>query len=267
MRIDAHVHAQNRRGQIDALRRAMEELKMDKAVIFGSGGIFPDSSDDDILSVAEKHPNLFIPFAFFRLGKDKPAKVKESVARGFRGFKTLNPVAGYDSKDYYEVYTAMQEAGTPCLFHTGIIMRHDETDAAQDVNSDKMRPVRLDPIVRAFPRLNVIMAHLGNPWYDEACMMLRWHPNLYSDLSGSTLVKKSPPWFREMLWWSPTSRYREPLKRWPFEKILFGSDVLPEGIPEVHKDYVRLLDTLDLPQDQRDKVFGGTMAGLLGMKG
>ena len=50
---------------------------------------------------------------------------------------------------------------------------------------------------------------LGNPDYGEAWMMCRGHSNTYFDLSGSTLKKKTPAFFEEMLWWEKQKiRYR-----------------------------------------------------------
>lgn len=52
-----------------------------------------------------------------------------------------------------------------------------------------MRPIYLDTIARAFPDLKIIGAHLGNPWYQEAAEVARWNPNVFFDLTGSTLKK------------------------------------------------------------------------------
>jgi hypothetical protein len=53
---------------------------------------------------------------------------------------------------------------------------------------DRMRVTTLDNIARRFPKLT-IGAHLGNPDYAWAAEIGRWNPNLYFDLSGSTLIK------------------------------------------------------------------------------
>ena len=41
-----------------------------------------------------------------------------------------------------------------------------------------------------YPKTTIIGAHLGNPDYAWAGEIGRWNPNLYFDLSGSTLIKK-----------------------------------------------------------------------------
>jgi predicted TIM-barrel fold metal-dependent hydrolase len=46
------------------------------------------------------------------------------------------------------------------------------------------RPILLDEIARRFPRLVVVIAHLGHPWIEEAVAVVRKHPNVYADVSA-----------------------------------------------------------------------------------
>jgi len=94
-------------------------------------------------------------------------------------------------------------------------------------------------------------------------MAARWNPNLYFDLSGSTLKKKTPEFLGNLLWWTPQTRYRDPEGRYAWEKILFGSDVPYNEIEEVMADYKRILNKLKISQEIQDKMFGGTMAKIL----
>ena len=67
-----------------------------------------------------------------------------------------------------------------------------------------MRVTTLDNIARRFPKLTIIAAHLGNPDYAWAAEIGRWNPNLYFDLSGSTLIKLQENYqiFKSIFWWS-----------------------------------------------------------------
>lgn len=131
------------------------------------------------------------------------------------------------------------------------------------ISSNYMKPIYLDTIARIFPRLTIIGAHLGNPWYEEATMSARWNPNLYFDLSGSILKKKTPEFLGGLLWWTPQTRYRDPEGRYAWEKILFGSDVPYHEIEEVMADYKGVLNKLKINQEIQDGIFGGTMAKIL----
>ena len=57
----------------------------------------------------------------------------------------------------------------------------------------------LNPIARDFLFLSIIGVYLGNPQHEKATMAARWNPNLYFDLTGSTLKKKSPEFLLSLL--------------------------------------------------------------------
>jgi predicted TIM-barrel fold metal-dependent hydrolase len=97
-------------------------------------------------------------------------------------------------------------------------------------------------------------------------MCARWHKNLYFDLTGSTLKKITPEELNHWLWWRPDSRYRDPLRRSAWEKIVFGSDVPAKEIYDVRDDYKRVMDALNLSDGLRRKIWGETAARILGIK-
>jgi hypothetical protein len=45
--------------------------------------------------------------------------------------------------------------------------------------------ILLDDIAIQFPQLKMIVAHLGHPWIGETLVLIRKHPNLYSDISAT----------------------------------------------------------------------------------
>ena len=121
--------------------------------------------------------------------------------------------------------------------HLGIVARNEKLRALRP-NSGYMRPIYLDTISRQFPGLTIIGAHLGNPWYEEATMAARWNPNLYFDVTGSTLPKLIKlgrlDRLNEILWWSAEEGEAKPhtLKDGPgaWEHIVFGTDEKPSGL-------------------------------------
>jgi len=203
-------------------------------------------------------------FGHFPLGEWGAEAVGELHDQGFRGLKFIRPPARYDDKTFYAVYEAAEELRMVCLFHLGIVARTPE-DKEHDVNNERHRPIYLDTIARSFPSLRIIGAHLGNPWYDEAGMACRWNPNLYFDLSGSSLKKRPPEFFKTILWWTETGQYGDPEGRHAWEKIVFGSDVPIEYIQDVMNDYQRVMEAIGLRQELQDAVFGNTAAELLGL--
>ena len=269
MIIDAHHHLLNTPGYLETLVAECRRLEIAKVCLFGGGRFSADfglAGDEQVLAAGQAYPDLIMPFACFDLGVQSPERINAIGAQGFKGVKFINPTRDYDDKGFYPVYERLQALGLPAIFHTGIVARSAK-DHSHDINNRRHQPICLDTIARAFPNLNLIGAHLGNPWYEEAAMALRWNPNLYADLSGSTMKCKPPEFLGGLLWWTPATRYRDPLGRHAWEKIVFGSDVPAAEIEDVLNDYKRTMAALNLAQELQCKVLHGTMARILGLTG
>jgi predicted TIM-barrel fold metal-dependent hydrolase len=109
-------------------------------------------------------------------------------------------------------------------------------------------------VVRSFPGMNVVGAHMGAPWHEEAAMMARMHPNYYVDLTGA--------------WWGGWRANKTPHFFWEnaWDKVLFGTDILAlnELVPS-RRYHDQMLSLLDLPENTMQKIYGGTAARLLGL--
>ena len=153
--------------------------------------------------------------------------------------------------------------------HLGIVARGGVLDKLgrqpARVDNNLMRPIYLDTIARAFPELQIIGAHLGNPWFEEAAMACRWNPNLYFDLSGSLLKRKKPDFLADLLWWGGNTypAYRDAMGREAWDKIVFGSDVIVGDIPDVMNDYSKVVEGLNLSQETAEAIFYRTAAQIL----
>ena len=260
MVIDCHVHFGGGDGELDSLLRTCDAIGIDKAVIFGR------HANDAVRAAAESQPDRIIPFAFFALGDDAPDRIHEFADAGFRGVKFIDPRANYNDGAYWEVYGRMAERGLVALFHLGIVARRRDMEQ-DDRDSNRCRPIYLDHIARLFPALRIIGAHLGNPWYEEATMSARWNANLWFDLSGSTLKKKTPDFIRSLLWWDkPGHPYQGHMGKHPFEKIVFGTDVAHEWMADVHQDYQLLLDGMGVSPEHRERIMGGNAVEILGIE-
>jgi predicted TIM-barrel fold metal-dependent hydrolase len=267
MLIDAHHHLADAADYADRLAEHCAELGIDKVCLFGAGKRSRQSGhagNGQVLSAARKYLDLIVPYACFDLGEDAPNRIDEFMQQGFRGVKFIYPTANYDDKAFYPVYGRLEGYGVPAIFHLGIVSR-TPYDKYYDIDNNRHRPIYLDTIARAFPELTIIGAHLGNPWYEEAAMAARWNPNLYFDLSGSTLKCKSAQFLGALLWWTATTRYRDPIGRGAWEKIVFGSDVPAEEIHDVLADYRRVMGELAIGAELQAKVLGETMAQILGL--
>jgi len=266
MIIDMHVHLMKRPGYLDDLMEMVANLGIDRIVLFSAHPGHEWATNDQVLEAHREYPGVIIPFYTFRLGEEDPGAVERARRDGFRGLKLINPPSNYNDEAYFPVWERCEDLGLVTLFHTGIVARRPD-QVHHDVDSSRMKVIYLDRIARKFQRMTMFVAHLGNPDYGEACMMCRWHANMYFDLSGSTLKKKKPAFFREMLWWGGRKeRYSDELGRGPWDKILFGTDVTPREMSETMDDYTRLFRSLKLEKRLREAVMGNTAAGLLGLQ-
>jgi uncharacterized protein len=259
MTIDFHAHFP-KGGSFTRLVELMPAAGIDRICLCSAGAAFGHASNDEILAGAKSHPDRVVPFALVELGKDSPARVDELAALGFRAFKVTNPRASYDDPAFFPIYERMEASGLPLLAHTGILMRIS-MESGETVNSNWMRPACLDAVLRSFPRLNIVGAHLGAPWHEEASMMARMHPNFFVDLTGACWggwrVNKTPDFFRYHFFWEGA-----------WGKVLFGSDILAvdELVPS-RRFHDSMLDPLELPETAMRSIYGGLAARLLGMEG
>lgn len=218
----------------------------------------------------KQHPNRFIGFGDIKLDSpDVLQQIDRFHAAGFRGLGEITSSKhNYDDRVYWPIYERALKYHMILLFHTGVVMRADPKKS-EDVSFDRMRITRLDLIARRFPKLTLIGAHMGNPDYAEAAEIGRWNPNLYFDLSGSSLIKKQNnyAYFKSIFWWSGIVSQNTPeTNTSAFEKLVFGSDDFGDNVTEFDsalERYHKMLDACGVPKHAQAMIFSGTMWNIL----
>ena len=273
--IDCHHHMMASPGYVDDLVKECDALGVDRVCLIAP---WVEGGNDLLAKEVAKYPDRIAGYALVDWDNDTPSDIEKYKEMGLTGLKFIRPPANYHDQRWYPLYERAEEVQMPGLFHLGIVGRSNPDRAYQGpagsdlsnvrtfVDSSLMRPVFLDTIARAFPTWMIVGAHLGNPWYDEAAMSARWNPNLFFDLSGSTLKKKTPEFLGSLLWWTPYTRYKDPEGRYAWEKIVFGSDVSHFEIRDVIRDYEYVMEELNLAPEIREAIFGGTARKILGLK-
>jgi predicted TIM-barrel fold metal-dependent hydrolase len=154
------------------------------------------------------------------------------------------------------------------LFHSGIVMRSNPEQPV-DVSIERMRVTTLDGIARHFPGITIIAAHMGNPDYAWAGELARWHPNLYLDASGTTLIKlqNNYTFLKSIFWWGGIESPHTPKSAGsPFEKLVFASDVFGGELEEFDRSlerYHKMLDECGVPPKAQENIFAGTLWRIL----
>jgi hypothetical protein len=223
-----------------------------------------------VTEVMKAHPNRIVCLGELQL--DDPVAVSlvdRFHEAGCRGLGEItSPLYNFDDRRYWPIYERAEKYGMILLFHTGIVNRMNP-EIASDISVDRMRPSMLDGIARRFPKATIIGAHLGNPDYAWAAEIARWNPNLYFDLSGSSLIKKQddPTFWKSIFWWSSVVSPHTPAGG-PnaFEKIVFASDVFGGELEEFDRSLERhhkMLDACQVPKAAQDNIFGGTVWKIL----
>lgn len=262
--IDVHVHYDGEPGFLEKLLAKLDSVD-GLAFLLTTPRAFAQAN-----SFIKQHPNRLIGFGAIDLDAPNVLQEVDSFhAAGFRGLGEMtSPVHNYDDEHYWPIYERAERYHMILLFHTGIVNR-ETPQAPANISFDRMRATRLDLIARRFSRLIVIGAHLGNPDYSEAAEISRWDPNLYFDLSGSSLIKKANDYafFKSIFWWSGVvSPHTPKTGASAFDKLVFGSDVFHGDLAEFDREldrYHKMLDACGVPKKAQAMIFSGTMWRIL----
>ncbi|HEX5476067.1 MAG TPA: amidohydrolase family protein [Vicinamibacterales bacterium] len=246
------------------------------------------------LDRAKEHPDVFIPFGTLRLSDPNALQLIDQYhAAGFKGVGELMAAGrDYDDPVFDPIWARLQQYHMVAVLHTGIVNRRSgrggrgrrggaagagrAARAAAPPNQPEgsswlnMHPGFLDVIARRYPTLILIGAHLGNPWYAEAAEGARWSPNLYFDISGSSLIKKAshPEYWGDVFWWRPdiATGKHSPGGTYGFEKLVFASDEAPDQLLPNIQRFERMLDANNVPETVRANMWAGTVAKILGVQ-
>jgi predicted TIM-barrel fold metal-dependent hydrolase len=262
--VDIHMHYQKKPGFIDDFLRSTEHLNVTGCILT------PFENRKEVADAAKKHPTRIIPIGSVLLdAPDVSQQVEELHDLGYRGLGELEfPKKTYIDPSYTKVYELANRYKWVVLFHTGIVLRAKFTEP-EDVASYRMSSQYLEEIARRFPQITVIGAHCGNPDYQWSAEIARWNPNVFFDLSGSTLTKLSGRLDEssKFFWWSNTGEGTQTPDNNPsaFTKIVFGTDTSPAGADHVLSQYNAMFDACGVPDSARNLVLGGTLSKIFGL--
>jgi uncharacterized protein len=258
--IDGHLHYN---GDPAFLQKVLAKLDSVDGMAFL---LVPPADMGTAVPVIRAHPNRLIGFA--EIDMDSAHALEDidlAHEGGFRGIGELEYVAhNYDDPIYFPIYKRAEKYHMIALFHTGIVNR-EHPNVPTNVSISRMRVTRLDLIARMFPKLTIVAAHMGNPDYAWAAEIARWNPNVYVDLSGSSLIKKQNDYtfFKSIFWWSGVvSPHTPKSSHSAFERLVFGSDVFDGDLPEFDRElkrYHEMLDACGVPKQAQENIFSGTL--------
>jgi hypothetical protein len=170
-------------------------------------------------------------------------KVREAVSEGARGIVLLPALHGFYGNDrrVWPVYEMAQSFQLPILSQTG-----DGGPLPSGGRGHWGRPRYFGDVAAAFPKLKLILGHLGKGYESEIAVLSRRYPNVYSEISmrlgaldetGKWTPAEAVTWFRLI----------------GIDRILFGTK-WPLFNPQHSIDTIR---KLPLTPEEKRKILGG----------
>ncbi|WP_039797933.1 amidohydrolase family protein [Nocardia araoensis] len=174
--------------------------------------------------------------------------VREAVERGARVFKAHVQVGGYHPGDPLldPVWGLLEDARVPIVIHCG-------SGPAPGTHTG---PEPIAGVLRRFPRLRLIVAHMGTPEYSEFLDLAE----VYADLRLDTTMVWTD--FSEAD--APFPVHEHGRLRAFADRILFGSDF--PNIPHSYAHSIEALERLDLGDDWLRQVCYRNAAALFGLE-
>jgi len=244
---------------------------VDRAIVFNIAsdprGDVPDDGqliyrtpqvNDDTAAFVQAHPDKFIGFLTVH-PFDSQAMVEIERGTGDLGLRGIKLGPNYQNFDplgseAFRVSKRAEELGLPILFHQG-------TSPVQFADLDFAHPRHIDRIAMAFPKLRMILAHMGHPWQIDCFVVIRKHPHVYADISAN--------FYRP---WSYYNAFRLATEWGVLHKLLFGSD-FPIASPQETMDALwQVNDIIEgtklppVPIDQLHAILHRDSLALLGLE-
>jgi hypothetical protein len=175
------------------------------------------------------------------------------VAQGAKGVK-LHPglfSAFPADPEFWPVYEQCQEMGLPIVADSGpkstsrVFIVHQLWYGSPEEHVEYAEPMNWAPVLEAFPRLTLVLAHLGSAWWDERVELAQKYSNVYFDTSqGFSAPDRIPMCPHRALAEEDAARV---MRRIGVARIMFGSD-LPALDPSAQLEQI-----LRLPLDDREE--------------
>jgi len=255
-RIDAHVHGDPDQWPGDPA------VYVDACRARGIEAVVLIERLERCLRAMARCGEFIIPVALIEMDQATPEEVQTCIDAGCRGIKFIRPRAPYGDSRYWPLYERLETLGRTAVFHTGhLSFRERERNP---VRFEYMRAAQIDVVARRFPELRILMAHYSNPWWEEAWRVSWSNRNVYTDLSGSTAIRRSLAMWADLF--APDGQLQEDT----IAKLCFASDVSyfhpDEYRFEPYIDfYERIYDRIGLSSAMQEQVNRGNAARLFGL--
>ncbi len=205
----------------------------DKVIVFGIKAPFCGINADQelIANFVKQHSDRFIGWCSVDPNDPDCIDQLEYYVKdlGLRGLKCSPIYQNWDPQDprHLPLFRKAEKLGIPVNIHQG-------TSFVRPGPLKYSNPIQLEDIAIACPNLRIVIAHMGHPWEDECVVLIRKHPNLYTNISA--------------LHYRPLRHYHALMTAMEYgveHKLIMGSDFPSATLPQVIAGQYKVNDILE----------------------
>jgi predicted TIM-barrel fold metal-dependent hydrolase len=197
---------------------------------------------------AGAHPQVLRSATFYP-EPEAPHYVAEALDGGVRVFKVHVQVGRFDPRDPLldPVWARLEETGTPVVIHCG----------SGPLRGEHTGPAPMTGLLERYPRLQLVIAHLGMPEYGAFLELAERYERVHLDTTmfATDFTERLMPFDRALLPRLGALR----------DKVVLGSDF--PSIPYPYAHQLTALHRLELGEDWLRAVLWGNGARLFGLDG
>jgi hypothetical protein len=277
MLIDIHAHTSVHKlwelhvdsASISDLEEAADRHGIKKIVLMATYFPFKKSGlKNDALLERIKGHDRFLMFGSLDIMNDFAAGLAEleRLAENhlIAGIKLYPGYQDFSASDeaVYPVYRLAEKYRLPVMFHSGELHgccphseRAQEHYRCESCQIERLqyqsKPAQMIGAIQAFPGVNFILSHLGNPYFAETRKVMAECPNAFTDISGQFVSGRAeedtPEYRREII---------EEIKKVialprGIDRLLFGTDFPIQS----YEDSISLIKALGLTAADEQKIF------------
>lgn len=258
MIIDSHTHLDVYTNKIippgkrvSNLKKIMKEGGISKSIVLVD--IEKNSlSVEKLISLLKNEKDILL------VGGAKITGISDKDIKKFRELLLNKKIIGIKLYPGYEefypndqrcnkIYDLCEEFNVPAIFHSGVTL-------GTGLGIKYSKPEHIDEVAVKRPNLKIVIAHMGNPWVNDAMVIAERNKNVYLDISG--LVPRS----FDSYW----KKYYEAeiikVLKWCSgeNKLIFGTD-WPFWEESMYltltKEYIRFVKSLKISLEDKEKIF------------
>lgn len=285
MIIDMHAHTTNKklsglhveRATIADLEKFAKEYDVTKIILMPTYFPFKGSGNPNaVIHERIKGNKLFSMFGSLdamnnlETGiKELENLAKEKVICGIKlypGYQDFNP----SDEKIFPIYKLAEQFDLPVMYHGGVLhycCPQERRDAGRfkcgsfckiETLQHLAHPNAIINAIKKFPKVNFIISHLANPYFDDLRNAMKKYPNVYTDISGqfSTGNEKDNDNYKKSI----VAEIEKILEiKNGIDRVIFATDFPIQS----YADSIGLVKSLNLSKTDKDKIFYKNAARLL----